>query len=65
MSAGSLCESSVTRGDRTMAIRDEQTIHHIARFNRVATGKTDDAAGATGDWQPASVGLRLGAIGWV
>ena len=30
-----------------MTLGDEQTIHHIARFDRVATGKTDDAAGAT------------------
>ena len=47
-----------------MRLGDEQTIHHIARFNRVATGETDDA-GATGDWQPASVGLRLGGFNWV
>ena len=48
-----------------MALGDEQTIYHIARFNRVATGKTDDAAGAPGDWQTASVGVRLGRSDWV
>ncbi len=46
-----------------MTIGDEQTIYHFARFNRVATGSTDDAAGVTGDWEPAFVGLRLGGIG--
>ena len=29
---------------RTTAIGDEQTIHHFARFNRVATVKTDNFA---------------------
>ncbi len=35
-----------------MTIGDEQTIHHITRFNRVATGSTDDVAGATGSPYP-------------
>ena len=48
-----------------MTIGDEQTIHHVARCNRVATGKTDGASGATGDWEPAFVGLRLGGFDWV
>ena len=48
-----------------MTLGDEQTIYHLARFNRVATGKTDDVAGATGDWELASVGLRLGGFDWV
>ncbi len=36
---------------------------HLDRFERVATGKTDDAAGATGDWELASAGLRHDTTG--